>query len=361
MSDNRYIFGDIATGEIVCEIPLYGVSMAKGVATGEFRGSFQLDQTGQDNATLLAATIPGRCYVVCEREGTPVWGGVVWTRTYQSQAKVSQLYCRGIEHYPDRRIIRDDLLYEGVEQLNIFYDLWDRMMSDPNSIQVIIPSTATDVTLKSLEIKASEFKTYRQAMDELASASDGFDWTVDIVKVDNAYAFQLRAGFPYLGSQEPSTAAFFDYPGSITNYWQNESMANTGTHIYALGTGEGATMLSVEVIHDDLVESRFPRYDTEVSLKGINDINILTTLCLQQAVVRKAPGSTLTIETKADMSPQFGEYGIGDLATVTLQDPRHPNVEDQVKSARIIGWEYYPGSSENVEKARLVLEGADDD
>jgi hypothetical protein len=76
MTACTYIFGDLLTGQIIGEIPLYGVSMSKGMATGDLRGSFQLDQTGQSNSTLLSATIPGRCYVVCERAGVPVWGGI---------------------------------------------------------------------------------------------------------------------------------------------------------------------------------------------------------------------------------------------------------------------------------------------
>jgi hypothetical protein len=359
MTACTYIFGDLLTGQIITEIPLYGVSMTKGMATAEFRASFQLDQTGQQNSTLLDATIPGRCYVVCERAGVPVWAGIVWTRTYQSQAKVHQLYCRGFEAYPDKRIITEDILYTNVEQLNIFRELWLALMADANSIQLTLPAVAPDVTLKTLDIKASEFRTYRQAMDDLANTDDGFDWTVDVVRAENAYSFIVRVGFPLIGTQNVESAVFLDYPGSITNYWQNESMADTGTHIYALGGGEGSTMLSVEVIHDDLIESNHPRYDTDVSFKDISDPNVLTPLAIQAANIRKAPGTTLTVECKADKFPIFGEYGIGDLAVITLQDPKHPNREDQIKQKRILGWEYYPSSSDTVEYARLVFEGDD--
>lgn len=359
MADVKFVFGDILTGQIIDEIPLYGVSMAKAIASGEFRGSFQLDQTGKNNATLLAATIPGRCYVVCERNNSPIWGGVVWTRTYQSQAKVSQLYCRGIEHYPERRLIRDDFEMLNTEQLNIFRALWQDMLADANSIQVVLPASYPNITLKSVTVKASEFKTYRQVMDELASSDDGFDWTVDVGRQENAYTFTLRIGFPYMGSQNPDAAVHFDYPGSITNYWQNDSMSGTGTHIFGIGAGEGSTMPYVEVEHADLVASGFPRYDVDVAFKSIRDLDVLTGLTVQAATLRRAPGTTLTVETKADKEPAFGNYNLGDLAVITLQDPRHPNVEDQIKSARIIGWEYKPASSDSVEMSRLVFEGDD--
>jgi len=359
MATVRYIFGDVLTGEIVADIPLYGCSMAKAIASGELRGSFQLDQTGQDNATLLAATVPGRCYVVCEREGFPIWGGIVWTRTYQSQAKVHQLYCRGFEHYPERRLIRSDFEMTDTEQVNIFLALWEDMQADANSIRVNLPSAFPSDNLKSLTIKESEFKTYRDAMGELANASDGFDWTIDTSRIDNAYIFTLRIGSPLLGNQNPENATYFDYPGSITNYWQNESMANTGTHIYGIGTGEGSTMLTVEVIHDDLISQNFPRYDVDVSMKSVTDINVLTDLTVQAAIMRKALAPVLTVETKADKHPEMLTYNIGDLCVVTMQDPKHTDLSDQVKQARLIGFEYYPASDSSVEMSRLVFEGDD--
>lgn len=359
MANVTYVFGDLLTGQVISEIPLFGVSMAKAFSSGEFRGSFQLDMTGKDNADLVSATIPGKCYVVCEVDSQPMWGGVVWTRTYQSQAKVFQLYCKALEHYPERRLVRSDLTFSSIEQMNIFRSLWSSMLTDPNSIQLTIPSSFPTIVTRSLEVKASEFKNYRELMDEIANADDGFDWSIDWNRIGGAYTKTLRMGYPYLGSPNIDTAVRLDYPGSVTNYWQNDSMAGTGTHIFGIGSGEGSTMLTAEVIHDDLVDNNFPRYDVDVSLKGINDLTRLTNLTIQAARLRKAPGGVLTIETKADQEPVFGGYGLGDTAVANFQDPRHPEIVGQTFVARIIGWEYVPASDESVSMARLVLEGDD--
>lgn len=359
MANTRFIFGDILTGAIVADIPLYGVSMAKAMASGELRGSFQFDQTGRDNATLDAATVPGRCFVVCERESFPIWGGIVWTRTYQSQAKVNQLYCRGFEHYPARRLIRADRSWTATEKRNIFLDLWQDMQADANSIRINLPSDFSDAVLTDFEVKASEFKTYRDAMDELANTDDGFDWTVDVNRIDNAYIFTLRVGTPFIGNTNPANAITFDYPGSITNYWLNESMSGSGTHIYGIGAGEGSTMLSVEAIHTDLLAQNFPRYDVDVSMKAISDINVLTPLTIQAAQLRRALAPVLTVETKADKHPQFMSYSLGDLSNITMQDPKHPDPASQTVSKRLIGWEYYPASADGVELSRLAFDGDD--
>lgn len=349
-----YIFGDLLTGSIIQEIPLQGVSMTRGFGMGDFRGSFTLDQTGKDNRDLLASTEPGRCYVVCERNDNPIWGGFVWTRTYQSQAKMNQLYCRAFEHYPSYRTILEDFEYTNIEQRNIFLDLWTSMMEDPNSVQFTLPSSFPDAVLKSLSIRSFEYKSYREGMDSLSNADDGFDWTVDVNRVSGSYTKSLRIGYPRLGATEPID---FDYPGSVVNYWRNESMAERGTHFFGIGAGEGSTMIVQPVTHGDLISAGFPRYDSDISFKSVTDPTILSGLTAQAASARKPGVPIYTVELKADKDPAFGSYGLGDAVRFNFVDPAHPDPINRKVNSRILGWEYYPPSDEHTEMARLVLEG----
>lgn len=356
MTNVSYIFGDALTGVILAEIPLGGVSMSRSLSDGELRGSYHLDQTGQENAELIAATEAGRCFVVCERDKQPIWDGFVVTNTYQSQAKVSQLYCRSWEAYPAYRDIRTDFVQTNVEQRNIFLELWEHLMATDDTPQIALPSSFADVVLKSLTVKEFEYKRYRAAMDMIANGVDGFDWTIDTSKVGGAYQRTLRIGYPALGATQPT---HFDYPGNILNYWLNNSLSGRGTHIYGFGAGEGSTMLVQEVIHSDLLAGGFPRFDTHVDLKSVTDATILTSLTTQAATLRKATVPTLTVELKADLEPRFGGYGLGDAAQIHINDPRHPNPAQRTYNSRIIGWEYYPPSSERTEEVRMVFQGED--
>lgn len=357
-----YLFGDVLTGSIIEEIDLQGVSMTRAFGAGELRAAFQLDQTGKSNRDLLAATEEGRCFVVCERDAQPVWGGIIRTRTYQSQAKIFQLYCRSWEHYPEDRFIfsatgtEPAIEYADIEQRNIFVNLWTHLQATASTPQITLPSSFPDSVLKSVTVRGYEFKTYRRVMDQIANGFDGFDWTIDVARVDGAYTKTLRIGYPTLGSVFPLD---FDYPGPILNYWQNGSMSERGTHVYGLGAGEGSVMLSQEVIHADLLSTGFPRYDVDVSLKDVNDAATLTSLTMQAALNRKAGIPIFTIEVKGDQEPEFGSYGLGDAVRLNFNDPRHINHIDQVFSTRILGWEYYPASDEHVEFTRLTFEGED--
>lgn len=353
MAKVSYIFGDVLTGAVIEEIPLKSVSMTRGFGQGEFRGTLHLDQSGKSNRDLINATLPGRCFVVCERDGQPVWDGFVWTNTYQAQSKTFQLYCKAMEHYPEFRFAED---FENLttEQRNIFRNLWIALMSDPNSIQINLPGSFGASVDKSLTVKEFEFKRYRQLMDIIANSDDGFDWTIDTVKVGGSYSRTLRIGYPTLGSTEFLDV---DYPGSILNYWQNKSMAGKGTHIFGLGAGEGSTMLIQPVVHTDLVSSGFPRYDAAISLKEVNDETILAGLTTQFALISKAGSSAFTVEIKGDRDPTFGSFGLGDAVRLHIVDPAHPDPIGQTLETRILGWEYYPPSDDHVEYTRLVFDG----
>lgn len=354
MTQVSYIFGDMLTGRIIEEISLQGVSMTRGFGQGELRGSFHLDQTGKNNDDLKAATEEGRCFVVSTRNSVPIWGGFVWTRTYQSQAKVYQLYCKAFEHYPEYRIILEDIEEVDEDQRNIFLNLWQSMMNDPNSLQVVLPSAFDVEVPRDLTVKSFEFKKYRQAMNSMSDGDDGFDWTIDISESGGVFTKTLRIGYPTLGSVEPLVIY---YDGEVTNYWNNGTMGGRATHVYGVGAGEGSTMLTQEVIHEDLIDNGFPRYDVALSYKDINEEALLTSLTVQAARYRKAGVPIYTVEVKGDLEPEFGSYGLGDAVQLRfVGDPAHAPA-DSVFSSRILGWEYYPPSDEHVEYARLVFEG----
>lgn len=365
VAEVNYIFGDVLTGEIIAELNLQGVSFAETLSGGEFRGSFHLDRTGYTNDLLLAATIPGRCYVVCERNGVVVGDYILRARTYQSQAKSVQLYGSSWKDYPDYRFIRSDFTATDVEQRALFVSLYSLMQEDPNSAKVALPTPPFgDSVNKSVTVLASEFKTFRQVIDTIADTEDGFDWLIRTHRQGNSYVRTMDVGYPYIGQLAGPglvTLEYIDSPGSsggnILNYWANDTMGESGTHFYGIGAGEGDSMLTQEVILADALSAGMPRYDTDYTRKDIADIDLLTKLTYQQALIRRAPIAVLTIELKGDADPPFGSYPIGDACRIVIKDPRFPQTFDRIE--RILGWTYYPPEGDNAELARLTLEGED--
>jgi len=295
--------------------------------------------------------------VVVEIGGRAMWGGLLWTATYQSQAKIMELYAKTLDQYPTKRLVEVDRTWTATDARQIFLDLYTMMQADPNSVDVALPSSPFSGLEMDFSVTASDRGTYRTALDSVANTITGFEWTIDWTRIGNSYARTMRIGIP-LGQAPGDYDIVFEYPGNILNYWRNDTMGAAGTNIVGIGAGEGNDMNVVEVVHSDLLNNGFPRYDQTVSLKDIDNLDLLEALTRKQADLAKAPSPVYTVEMKADREPMFGDWGIGDACRLVMLDPRHPNGMNF--QTRIIGWEYYPKSSDQVSEVRVTFEGDSD-
>jgi hypothetical protein len=353
----RYVFVDALSGVILEEIPLQGVRINQTLSGGEFNGTFALDISGYENDQLVAATIPGRTLLVAETDDVVIWGGLVWTRTYQSQAKSVQLYAKTLDQYPTKRLVTTSREFVDTDPRNIMRQLYSDMQFDPNSIQVDLPSAFVTANVIDFAVDISEQKSYRAAMDQISTGLSGFEWTVDWRRDGNSYIKSLRIGMP-LGQLLGDNSAVFEYPGNILNYWRNDTIGAGGTNIFGIGAGEGENMPVVEVEHADLLAGGFPRLDATVTFKDVEDINNLTDMTLVQAQIAKAPQPVYTVQMKDDREPAFGDYGLGDYCKLAIKDPLHPL--GITINARVLGWDYHPMQSDGVGEVQLIFEGDDD-
>lgn len=351
MAEVRYVFGDALTGAVIEEIALQGVSVSEGIDGGDLQGSFGLNQTGKNNSDLIGATIPGKCFVVMERNDQPIWGGLIWSRVYQSQAESVQLYAKTFDQYLTKRVIDYDISITATDPRNIMRTLYNTMQLDPYSIRVDVPAAVATLTTMDLEVFGTELKTYRTVADQIAA--NNFEWRVAWARVGGVYVKTLTMGQPTIGQTYGPNSTTFEYPGNILNFWQNTTIAQSGTDIYGVGSGEGASMPIIRVTHADLQTNNWPRLDAQITRKGIDDVSLLTQVTQEQAAVLKAPSNIYTVEMKADREPEFSDWGLGDGCNLVLQS----GLGTIVQPARIINWVYTPPQSDTVEEVRLMFEG----
>lgn len=359
----NYVFCTIRDGQVQAEIPLESVSITGAFGNtggGELRGVFHLDSTGFDNRTIKNATQPGLCFVVAERNDIPIWGGLVWARTYQSQAKVLQFYCKSYEAYPHYRFM-SDTTFINTDQLNIFGSLWNTMQGEAGSnLNIVVPSSFPELqsVLQSLTVATTEYRTYGDVFDNLANGDQGFDWRIDWARSNSVYIPTLRAQQPNLGSPQSADTLTFDYPGNILNYWDTDSASDAGTNISTMGAGQGDSMLVSTVLRQDLIDSGYVRLDVNVQAKTTTDQIVLDALANQQAALHALPINTIKVQVKADRNPVFGSYALGDTVTLSLQDAWHPDLYE--KATRLIQYLYTPPSSNQTEEVELIFEGLDE-
>ncbi len=361
MAHYRYTFLSLRDEQVIEEINLEGVYCQRILnSPGQFNATVPLDQTGKRNQDLVAATVPGKTWVVVEREDVPVWWGINWSRTYQSQAKLMELWSWGFEAFPQRQIMLSDFTRTAQNQLHTFADLWSDMQASKTgrNMNVNVPTSFPPSVIKDVNILATDAKYYGDIMTALADSSDGFDWTIQCYKYNNLYRKDLVMGYPQLGIGTNADYLTFSYPGSILNYYETESMTNAGTHIYGYGAGEGSQQITARVEYNDLVDLQgWPRWDIEVSLKDIDDQFMLNALTLQEGIKRKVPMNHYTVTVKGDLDPIMGSFGLGDSCRLSLKDPKHPDGYEII--TRIIGFELHPPSSGSVEQLQLILPGDD--
>lgn len=358
MTSYRYEFHSLVNEQVIAEIPLFGTKFDSAVSTvSSGTGSFKLDITGKRNSDLLEATIPGRTAVVVLRNDIPVWTGIVWSRTYQSQAKTVQMYFWEFGCYPSRQIIPASFTYTD-KRINLFLQLWRDIQALPGrNLGINIPADLTvsgdDVTL---DYVVTDRKYYSELMTALADVKyDGFDWTIDVARgSDGAYMKTLRVGYPYFGAVSSDSRVVFDYPGNILNYYGTESMAGSGTHFTMIGSGEGTDSPTYTVGYDDMLSYGWPRWDLLLTRKDITDPLDIQGLAEQEAFNRKAPMLVVKAQVKANVQPEFGSYALGDNCVLSINDPRFPDA-GLLLPTRIVGWSLQPQTADESEVVSLTF------
>jgi hypothetical protein len=78
----RYFLYDLLSNSFLAEIPFKNVSYGRAIKeAGPFRGSIPVTPE-TDTLDLYNTTIPGKTALYILRDNTCVWGGIIWTRTY---------------------------------------------------------------------------------------------------------------------------------------------------------------------------------------------------------------------------------------------------------------------------------------
>lgn len=361
----RYVFITMRNEVVVEEISCFGVYFSRMIGDqGSFTASFGFDQTGKNNADLVAATTPGYCYVVVERNDVPVWWGMVWSRVYQSQAKECQISALGFEAYPQKQRIEVDYTDTGTN-VELFLRLWTHMQASNigRNININVPVLVAGPT-KTIEVLATDQKMYADVMSDLSDAADGFDWTIDCQRQnDGSYLKSVRIGYPTMGIQPDNPDLIvFEYPGSIVNYYMTESMTDAGTNVRVMGSGEGSGMPVTDIQQTEMLLTQgWPRWDQNISYKDVTDSNLIEQLAIQAAINNKPPMMTAKVTVKADQDPVFGSYNIGDSCKLSITDARNPSPGGSVAGIEIptavVGYEVHPPSSDSVEEVNIILPG----
>ncbi|MER7280424.1 hypothetical protein ABT369_38905 [Dactylosporangium sp. NPDC000244] len=331
---------DLQTGQIVEELPALAPSGPISRMLGKHTtAGFTLTLAGAPQG-WEAATIPGRTMIVAVADDTPVWAGLVLTRTGGSAATVD-LGTATPEAYLDRRYTADHTWTQQDEAAVIATGLLGDTTTNGIGLAVDAPATGT---LRDRAYLDADDATVYSRLQELMAVDGGPEWTID-VQWSGASSVQLVARVRHrIGTQSSQPGAIFTHPGDVVSYQLAESYeSGKGANaIRARGEGEGDTRYSsTDMIAADLLAAGFPRYEYRFTPStSITSQTVLDGHATAALAVMREGASVWTVEAVASYAPRLGiDWTLGDTVGLhVIRSPRHP--DGLFVTARAWGWEF---------------------
>ena len=358
----RYLFVDLLTNEIIAELPLTGVSFTQQLnQAGAFDGHLLLSGINTFEFNVDASTTPARNAIYVDRNGVLVWGGIIWSRTYNSTAQTLSITARELISYFERRRIIADANFVNTDQLVIAKSLIETAQNVTYGDIGILYNTEGETTSGVLIDRTYynyELKTVFNAVQDLSRQQDGFDFHVDVdydpltgkpVAAFNTY-------YPYVGTPYDPTdahALMFVFPaGNIVEYEYPEDGTIAANSIYALGAGSNEGKQIANAQNMDYLGNGWALLEDQSNYSDVTDQTVLQQLADGQVAVVAYPPTTLKIVAPPYIDPVFGTYVIGDECRVLITDSRFPTTLDAVY--RIVGLSLQPGE-DGPERVTLTL------
>ena len=358
MASYRYLFADLLTNQILAELPLTGVTFSQQLNTaGTFSAKLQLSGINSAALNVANATIPARTAVYVDRDGTLIWGGIIWNRTYTSKDQTLALTAREFESYFERRRITADAVFSGTDQLTAVQSIVNTAQSATNgNIGVTVGTETSGVTINRT-FYGYEYKTVFSAIQDLSRSSTGFDFNIYVYYDSNGNpAKLLRLGYPRYGrkySSSSTTVPVFELPSNMAEYTWPEDGAIAANYLYTLGAGSNPGKLTYTAFDGSKIAAGWPLLEEQANYSDVADLTLLTNLGNGQVAVISYPPTTIKIAWPATIDPILGSFEVGDDARVRILDDRFTTQLDT--TYRIVAYTVQVGDSNNPELITATL------
>jgi hypothetical protein len=358
-----YLTQDILSGTVLGEVPLHGVSFDRELnKAGNFQGSANWDNDLVDNNDLFAMTEPNRTSIFAYRDDQIVWGGIVWTRTEQSQGKSVQITAQTFESYPYRRVHRPNKTKKyNDKQCAIINTLWEGLQTWVSHSNVGVSVIDTDLLptidiTREVTVNPWDLRSYGEIIDSITEFDDGCDYYIDCFEASGIPVKQLVLNYPMAGAREGVSNLICDYPGNILNYYRTDNASEGNTKWFASGDGDEAAKVIGQAIDTNKMNAGYLRTEGVTTHSGVTVQATINAHAAANLRAAPTPRVKWQFDVKADEEPHLGSFGMGDDVVVTIEGPRYPEGGSEFVF-RVVGWSVTPASSEAVEEMSLLLEG----
>jgi len=359
MVQYKYLVTDLLTDQVNLEPSVFGVNLGRRMSKPG-NGTFSIGLDGSNtvrNQNIIDFTAPGRNALWVLRDDVIVWGGVIWSRTYQSQARVLQYTAQTFESFLYKQFIEDDYSWEEIDQRQILVDLINFMQAKTGAninIDTALSFDPLNAVIRTENMWLADRWSFGKAAEYLVNYADGFEYYIDWVIDANGNLSKALVTDNTVGVSLASSQIAFDYPGNVTNYWFPETVSDAAVTVLGSGSGQGAGMTMSKYTHADLITGGWPDLQIEFSNRDVSEQETLDSQTTAEAMRVRPPMTTIQLELNGRLGT-IADISLGDWCRVKIEDVRFPS--GYSANTRIIGWDLKPPTSESEEYIKLVVAG----
>lgn len=373
-----YVVHDLLTNNPLGELPLSGVEFSQRLNdSGSLRGSFQVQPRTFSQRVVkdpYDLTMPARRCIYAYRDERPVWGGIIWTRKYDSSSRSVQIGCGDWWSYFDHRKVLPLLsfpvnpqfdvaelavTYTGVEQNQLARNLVTLAQSHTGGNLGIVADTSASLINKDRTYRGYELSSVGDMLRQLSGVLDGPDMIFDTGGPDTTGRpiRQFRQGEPYLGQQ--GSPWVWEFGSNLKSYTWPSDGSRFVTRQFS--TGEGSVEGTIIAVSEDTSRYAmgYPLVEAESSYTTVSDSAVLQQHADADQYSARLPVVLPELTVRGDMSPLIGEWGIGDDATVQIEDDFAPTGINT--TLRIVGASITPPGDSGEEIVKLTVSPLLDD
>lgn len=335
-----FLSAGLVTGEVYEELPLrIGDKLSRFMMDV---GSGSVDLPIRDTACppdWIDHTTPWRVlFVAVDERARVIWAGIPTRRIRNPLTHVVQMPCVTVEGYLRQRHV-PNMSFSNADQTGDITRALAGIAGDAHGVGLEFDTPFSGVN-RDRDYHADEGGTVLARLQELSQVIDGFEWTIDVNWADGsqtAFTKTFRTGYPHLGRVTNAPDPVFEMPGGLVSFTFEESWNDddAGTHVIATGDGEGESKtISTPVIDTVREGAGWPRLEVRRSFSSVTRQDTINSHA--QSVAAETFGGTelITLESRTDAAPEFGEWGLGDSVRIEI-DTDELRMEQIM---RVVGW-----------------------
>jgi len=333
-----FSLADLGTGITLADLPFDGVSYSTPLNdAGTFGASLMLDDDIARLHDVRDLTTPGRRCFYAFRDSVPMFGGIIWTSTYDSSSQTVQIGGADWWSYFDARKVLPSLaalnpaLTTEVATLAVDFDNEDQNAIARALVALAQSHTGGDIGIE-LDTSLSGLfhdRTYYgydladvgEALRQLCNIIDGPDMRF-IVAADPAapsgVARRLVIGEPWLGQQ--GSQHVWEHGRNLTGYTWPRNGASMATRAFAIGEGMEQGLKIGWHEDPNPYSQGWPLLETEASHTTVRVDATLVEKAEADQFARRNPIVLPTLALRPGVAPHLGDYSTGDDARLIVKD-----------------------------------------